>query len=73
MLIALISVLLFYPILYLVNLVQFFAFVPNEEFEEALWFISTHLLKGIRNMGLIPCLMMIDNEDYYLGLGKLRQ
>lgn len=24
-------------------------------------------------MALMPCLMLIDNENYYLGLGKLRQ
>jgi hypothetical protein len=69
-----IFVLLFYPILYFMNLVEFFISIAHEEdFTLAhLCFIHIHIWKGIRNMFLMSCLMLINNENYYLGLGQLR-
>jgi hypothetical protein len=69
-----ILVLLFYPILYFINLVEFFMSIAQEEdfTLDHICFLHIHLWKGIRNMFLMSCLMLIDNENYYLGLGQLR-
>jgi hypothetical protein len=64
-----------YPILYFVHVFQLMFMLQEEEdftFERTC-ILPIELLKGLRNMALMPCLMLIDNERYYLALGRLRQ
>lgn len=58
-------VILFYPIFFVVDFVQFlFIYILCRNLSNILE-IVTYLLKGIRNVVLLPCLFFTSNSEYY--------
>ena len=69
---AFLLIIAFYPFFYIVNLLQIICEVVNEEGLNILM-PFTELMQGVKLVFLFPCLMAVDNSQYYMETAKIKE
>ena len=69
--IILLLIIVFYPFFYVVNFVQI-AYQILEQEGTMVFRPLIELAHGVKLIFLFPCLMMVDNSDYYLSTAQVR-